>query len=92
MNTLEVALLSVWIGFVVALQVRTHAKADKAAASDGLQKKRLLGRLVHMIVGLGGMLGVASLIGSVEHFQGPAFPLGCAAGVATYWAASKLGR
>ncbi len=92
MNTVEVALLSLWIGFAVALQVTTHARTDEAPTSEGLHKKRLLGRLVYMIVGLAGMLGVASLIGSVEQFQGPAFPLGCAAGVATYWAATKLGR
>ena len=89
MDTIAVALLSVWIGFAAALQVRIQTKIDNRATLGGFGKKRLVGRLIFMAVGIGGMLGVASLIGSVEQFRGPAFPIGCAAGVAAYWAFAR---
>ena len=92
MDSISVALLSTWIGFAVALQVRSQRKMDDRVAVEGVERKRLVGRLIFMAVGIGGMLGVASLIGSVEQFRGPAFPLGCAAGVAAYWVASKCSK
>lgn len=55
-----------------------------------LEGRHLAARLIYILVGLGGMLGLASLIGDVQAFRGAAFPVGFALGVAAFLVAVRL--
>lgn len=85
-----VGLLSMWMGFAVALQVRTQTWADEKQRGRVVEGRHLAARLIYILVGLGGMLGLASLIGDVPAFRGSAFPVGFALGIALFLLAVRL--
>jgi uncharacterized membrane protein YuzA (DUF378 family) len=87
---ITVGLLSVWLGFAVALQVRTQIAADADLTARGAGARHIAARLIYFVVGIAGMLGLAALIGSVQAFRGAAFPLGFGVGVAAFVVATRL--
>lgn len=88
-DVLTVSLVSLWMGFAVALQVRTQTRAD-AQQQGKVGGRFVVARLIYFVVGIAGMLGIASLIGDFQAFRGAAFPVSFGLGVAAFLVASKL--
>lgn len=89
-EVITVSLVSLWMGFAVALQVRTQARTDaqRLGRSGG---RFIAARLIYFIVGIAGVLGIASLIGDMQAFRGAAFPVSFGLGIAAFVVATWLG-
>jgi hypothetical protein len=90
MNTvLMVSLLSAWIGFAVAHQIAVQSSFD-ATGSLGRGWRFWVGRALFGLVAVGGMLGLALLIGTGGVFKSPEFAISFCCGIALFLTARKL--
>jgi tetrahydromethanopterin S-methyltransferase subunit E len=80
-------LLSIWMGFAIALQLHITIAKNKALMelSGQPEKSRLVFiQLIYSVTGLVGAFGFAWLIGHVPQFQGFVFPGGLFSGIALF--------
>ncbi|MFP8833391.1 hypothetical protein ACLIJR_03880 [Hydrogenophaga sp. XSHU_21] len=88
-DVLTVSLVSLWMGFAVALQIRTQTRTD-AQQQGKIGSRFIMARFINFIVGIAGMLGIASLIGDFQAFRGATFPLSFGLGIAAFVVANRL--
>lgn len=80
-------LFSIWMGFALALQLRTTIEQNNVLKKLYGQPERgrfLLVLLIYSGVGLAGAFGFAWLIGHVSQFKDPAFPVGLIVGLSLF--------
>jgi hypothetical protein len=92
-DAITVSLVSLWMGFAVALQIQVQTRADAQARQQGQFGWRfIVARLIYSVIGIAGMLGVASLMGSFQAFRGAVFTVSFGLGIAAFVVTAKLGE